>query len=815
MLGLALGLALASCASGASPSLGPIAPATVAVNETLRLPLTIRDAGSATLSFRFEGPDLPGLDRTASVSGGGGGGEFRWTPLASHVGTHELTIVLVGASGGELDRMPAIVTVTPSADAAPVFLRPGAGGTFDLTRDPCVGFDAEVRDEDSTAVTIRARGELPEGAVLLEDGPKRARFDWCPTPDQVAATERWTIELEADDGDHSPTPHDFIAVLRSGAKPGCPGEPPVVTIVSPAEDDRVEASTGYEVLVTASDDVGLRDAPLLFWTTTAPDDPSSPDVTTFEQLVFSPSGEQWSSRVPPLELEPGAEATVYLVVSATDNDDSTGTACDHRTDTGLRTFTAVATAAMGDIADCEPCTKNLDCASGTCAATADGGRCLASCAGDAGCAAGSCVDTVTTGGAVLPACGDVPAACDPPDPGCVDDGFEDNDSIGAASAAAGTIMGQVCADDDDFFEIAVDPGMQLDVSLDFVDADGDLDLSLLSSTGTILASSAGTSDSETVGLCLTEAGPLFARVVGYRGAENAYSLTVATSAGTCCVDDAGEDDDDRASARSVSAGDFDGTVCPSDDDYLAFDVAGPSEVSALLVFDAAAGDLDLELLGPDGAVVAFSRGTGDEETFSLDVGAGRYTLRVFGFMGSGGDYVGELMVTPVMTCSGDAACSIGEVCGARGCEDRSCTSTSSCPTGYGCPGAGPGSPTSECGAPCTVNSGCRSSEACKRFSEGRFCGRRGTGQNGDACSTFADCGGQRACMPFPGGYCARAGCTTGSDCEAGTFCVTMGSERVCLESCWASDDDCRLSEGYICDIVEDQDAELQFACTPP
>lgn len=815
VLTLALALALVSCASGASPSLGPIAPATVAVNETARLPLTVLDGGSASLSFAFEGPALPGLERTASISGGSGGGEFRWTPLASHVGTHEVTIVLLGAGGGELDRMPAIVTVTPSADSAPVFLRPGAGGTFDLTRDACVAFDAEVRDEDSPSVTIRARGELPEGASLIEDGPKRARFEWCPSPDQIAATERWTIELEADDGDHPPTPHDFIAVLRSGAKPGCPGEPPVVTIVSPGEGERVEASTGYEVLVTASDDVGLRDAPLLLWTTTAPDDPSSPDVTVFEQLVFSPSGMQWSSRVPPLELEPGAEATVYLVVSATDNDDSTGTACDHRTDTSLRTFTAVAVAAMGDLAACESCNKNLDCASGTCAAVADGGRCLASCAGGATCATGSCQDMVTTGGAVLPACGDVPAACDPPDPGCSEDSFEDNDTLGAASPVTGTVMGQVCADDDDFFEIAIEPGMQLDVSLEFVDADGDLDLSLLSSAGTILASSAGTANVETVGICLTEPGPLFARVVGYRGAENAYSLSVSTSPGACCVDDAGEDDDARASARPVTPGDFDGTICPSDDDYLAFDVAGPSVISALLLFDTAGGDIDLELLGPDGTVVAFSRGTGDEEMFSLDAGAGRYTMRIYGFMGSGGDYVGEFMVTPVMTCAGDASCSIDEVCGDRGCTDRSCTSSGTCPMGYECPVAGPGSPSSECGAACTVNSGCRSSEACKRLVEGRFCGRRGTGQNGDSCATFADCGGQRGCMPWLGGYCARAGCTSSSDCEAGTFCVATGGANICLESCWASDDDCRLAEGYICDIVEAIDTELQFACTPP
>ena len=66
---------LCACASGTAPRLEPVAPATMAVNETLRIPLVVHD-GTGSLSFRVEGPDLPGFDRTAGITGGAGGEEF-------------------------------------------------------------------------------------------------------------------------------------------------------------------------------------------------------------------------------------------------------------------------------------------------------------------------------------------------------------------------------------------------------------------------------------------------------------------------------------------------------------------------------------------------------------------------------------------------------------------------------------------------------------------------------------------------------------------------------------------------------------------
>ena len=813
-----MAVAAAACAQGAGPQLETIAPQTVAVHETLRITLSVRNGGGEDLSFRYEGPELPGLERTASLSGSGTSAEFRWSPLSSHVGTHEFTFVLLGSGGDEKDRKSVVIEVVPSADAAPVFLRPGAGGTYDLERDPCVMFDIEVRDDDTSDVDIRASGTLPEGALVAREGPKRARFDWCPTPDQIAAAERWNVSLEADDGDHAATEHEYIVVLRSGPKEGCPGGAPVVTILSPSEGASASSEPGYTVRIEATDDMGLRDAPLLYWSSSVPDDLDKPDVTMFEQVTAIPDGSDWRARIPPLGLADGAEQTIYLVASATDNDDATGTLCDHRTDSALRRFVAVGSSSAGGAPVCDPCSASSECASAVCATSSVGRRCLESCAGGASCGSGTCSDHVTAEGAIVRACGTAADVCDGGGGGpCVDDGREPNDSVSGATTAPDSLTdGQICAYNDDYFRISAATGTEVTVTVDgFVHSAGDIDLQLLSSTGTILASSASTSSTESADHCLADGGAIYARVFGYRGAENDYDMRVTRTAGACCLDDTGEDDDTRTTARSMSGTAFDGTICPGDDDFVRFSVSGPSNVQLFITFDDSMGDLDLELYGPTGSIVGSSRGTGDTESIDVDVTAtGTYVARVYGFRDAAGDYLGELTLTAMSGCTTTYECPADEMCRSGSCVSDSCTSTSACPTGHVCPVAGPGSPTSHCGAACSFNADCRSVEACKWFPEGRYCGRRGSGQNGDPCTTFASCGGQRACLPWSGGYCARVGCASNSDCESGTWCVAVGAENVCAKDCLASDDICRLSEGYQCAFDTDVGGSFQFVCIP-
>ena len=117
-----------------------------------------------------------------------------------------------------------------------------------------------------------------------------------------------------------------------------------------------------------------------------------------------------------------------------------------------------------------------------------------------------------------------------------------------------------------------------------------------------------------------------------------------------------------------------------------------------------------------------------------------------------------------------------------------------------------------CGWICDYNWDCRDSEACKWFEEGRACGTMGSGQNGDACTSFADCGGSRTCINLVNGYCARAGCTSNADCESNTKCIPWGDTGACLRDCSSGSDVCRLAEGYTCEPMDDMGDVEQQVC---
>ena len=102
-----------------------------------------------------------------------------------------------------------------------------------------------------------------------------------------------------------------------------------------------------------------------------------------------------------------------------------------------------------------------------------------------------------------------------PAPACTD-AMEPNDDRTTAVAATGTVTGlQICAADEDWFKVPA--GV---VRIQFVHANGDLDLAAYDANGTRVAVSESTADSEQV--TVPAGGSV--RVYGYNGARNAYTL---------------------------------------------------------------------------------------------------------------------------------------------------------------------------------------------------------------------------------------------------------------------------------------------------
>jgi hypothetical protein len=115
-----------------------------------------------------------------------------------------------------------------------------------------------------------------------------------------------------------------------------------------------------------------------------------------------------------------------------------------------------------------------------------------------------------------------------PTPGCVDDGYEENNSPDSATPLSSGWTGsygvlQAC--DDDWYELNMPGSEHVVFTILFAHEAGDLDLDLYDETGSqLLTHSRSTTDNEMVSYTIPSAGSVLLRVFGYDGAQNSYEL---------------------------------------------------------------------------------------------------------------------------------------------------------------------------------------------------------------------------------------------------------------------------------------------------
>lgn len=107
----------------------------------------------------------------------------------------------------------------------------------------------------------------------------------------------------------------------------------------------------------------------------------------------------------------------------------------------------------------------------------------------------------------------------------------------------------------------------------------------------------------------------------------------------------GNDDTSTATALAVGADPLDAEICSGDEDFYRFTIPADGQVTATLTFTHADGDLDAELLDVDGAVLRSSSSSNDDEVLELDLDAGDYGLRVYGYQGAENDYTVAITFT--------------------------------------------------------------------------------------------------------------------------------------------------------------------------
>jgi hypothetical protein len=617
------------CANGA-PKLEPLSDQTAYVEKQFTMALRASDPDGDEVNFTFVVSDLSDIYTRASIQPvRKGEATFIWTPIISDKGTHSFDFTVSDGKAKSTATIVITVDVSEGGGTGPTFRKPvGTGTTLDLSQKDCGTLDVVVEDPDSAEVVITQEEPVIAGASLQQDSGLTAKWSWCPTDDQVKASDRYMLRLGADDGTTKVT-KDYLIVLRTPQKTDCPGAPPVITHTP--EDD----STMLPLIVFAdvSDDQGIKSDPLLYYSYTQPATP--PDVGTMTQVSMilldgDMTSGTWGVEIPnPVVSSPvGTQASIWYVIVAQDNDDAAGD-CDHLTQapaTGSYKMTVTRPADEAGRGLCETCTADVQCGGATdnCLVMGSGGEsyCAKACTQDSDCGNSlyycSYTEWTSVDGAVAKQCIPKTYRC-PPEPDCQDDAFEPNNSLASVTSATALTTGahtglKLCPVgsglDEDWYPITITADTQVTASLTAT-APPDLDLALYNASGVVVTKSDGLTANESVTACLA-AGRYYLRVYGFGTAASTYSLSYTTVSQSCavCSDDSSEPDDSASQARVVdlSAGRYVSTtnaICAHNDDWYKVHLTSGQTLHVTVAFTqtTAKEDLDIRLYQQSGSNV--------------------------------------------------------------------------------------------------------------------------------------------------------------------------------------------------------------------
>jgi hypothetical protein len=241
---------------------------------------------------------------------------------------------------------------------------------------------------------------------------------------------------------------------------------------------------------------------------------------------------------------------------------------------------------------------------------------------------------------------------------CDDDDWENNDQLyNAAYVSDGTYGGLVyCPNDEDWFYVYLNVGDTLYVDIDFVHANGNLDLKLYDPSEIEIDSSTSTTDDESVSTLADESGYFYIQVYAGFDVENpSYSMDVTVSGGGTCTDDNYEQNDTLSGAKTISSGNIPGLeICPDDPDWFRISADAGDTIDVSIYFIHASGDLDLKIFDASSNELASGVSLNDNEQASATVAsAGNYYINVYGHLGAENSYSMDVMVSGSTTCVDD------------------------------------------------------------------------------------------------------------------------------------------------------------------
>ena len=611
-----------ACGSGGAPELNGLTDQKAQVGTELKVDLNGTDPDGDQLSYKFKAPDLVEISDHAQVTvSPSGSGVFRWTPLANDVGEHAFDFTVSDGDNSTTVTINIDVKSAIGSATSPVFRQPlGTGTTIDLTKKKCVDLDIVIEDQDTAEVTLAMEEPKIPGATLDQQDGTTAKFNWCPTKEQEAE-QRYTLVISADDGENPKTLKNYLIVLRGGTSTNCPGAAPVISHTPQNESTIVNLT----VDATVTDDKGLKESPLFYYSLTNPGampnlGPGGMTQLSTLKITGSATNGVYAADVPnPVANMPsGTVKTIWYVFVADDDDDVLGN-CDHSTQSQVYSMTVTSTGSA-NLGICATCTTDSQCGTGdlcTYVGSMGASYCLQACG--SGCPANyacSASDVYSVDGAHARQCVPNNGSCTAPTAACVDDMNEDDDSQSQAVAnavvdgpmTAGTIDGVSCPKptqptsgskaDDDWRQLKILADTKVDMWL-YGNGESDLDLQIYNSSGGLVSKSTTLTADENIVKCLKPA-TYYVKVNGFTNARSEYLLDYIATAQTCdttCVDDTREDDNTYSQARiaTLPYASTANKICPENDDWYKVHVNAGKTLTIDLTFAQSNSTQDLDV----------------------------------------------------------------------------------------------------------------------------------------------------------------------------------------------------------------------------
>jgi len=229
-------------------------------------------------------------------------------------------------------------------------------------------------------------------------------------------------------------------------------------------------------------------------------------------------------------------------------------------------------------------------------------------------------------------------------PGMPPDAYEVNNTF-ATAADLGPVGEQNIdglsiheSNDDDYYTFTAAANGNIDISIFFTNALGDVDMELFDSSQVSIDSSTSTDDSENLVISALAGETYYLHVYGFDGDTNPdYDLVID---GPAYPLDAYEPNDSFAAAFSLGAvQNFNvnglSIHATGNDDYYSIVAGSNGTLTVDIDFTHAYGDVDLQVFNAAQVQIGLSNSTANQEHLSVPVTAGAtYVVRVYGFSGA-------------------------------------------------------------------------------------------------------------------------------------------------------------------------------------